>query len=93
MVASISALMVWKSKNRMDSLGSLLFPTQTHNHGMTHRSESKCLARPPVPGSDIIAANLLAKAWNEAPDLRSASTLGAAKSAARKWAKSLDFKA
>ena len=93
MVASISALTVWKSNNRTDSLGSLLFPTRTHNHGMTHRSESKCLAKPPVPGSDIIAENLLAKAWNEAPALRSASTLGAAKSAARKWAKSLDFKA
>ena len=46
-----------------------------------------------VPGCKNLAANLLAKAWNSAPQVRSAHTIGAAKIAARKWAKSLNFKA
>ena len=62
------------------------------NISTTLRSENKGLATLPVPGCDVIAANLLAKAWNEAPDLRSASTLCVAKSAAKTWAKSLQFK-
>ena len=52
-------------------------------------SLKKGLATFPVPGSNLIAANLLAKAWNEAPDLRRASTLGAAKSLVKKWSNTI----
>ena len=45
----------------------------------------------PVPGHSTLAANLMARAWNQAPNLQTASSLGAAKSAAHKWAKSLPF--
>ena len=43
-------------------------------------------------GNDILAANLLARAWNEASDLQNATNLGVAKLAASKWARSLQFK-
>ena len=95
MVASSCATMVWKSKMWMDPLGSLLFPTQMTNASrkMSTRSETSNRARLPVPGSGTVAANLLARAWNDAPYLQNAPTLGAAKLAARKWARSIQFKA
>ena len=46
----------------------------------------------PVPGCRILAANLMAKAWNETSLLQNASSLGAAKAAARKLAKSLQLR-
>ena len=85
MIASISATMVWKSKNKMDPLGSLLFPSFENNH-TARRSQFSGKAKPPVPGCKNLAANLLAKAWNSAPLVRRSHTLGAAKLAARKWA-------
>ena len=93
MVASVSATMVWKSKARMDPLGSLLFPTETNSsRTMSSRSQNCNKARLPAPGNDILAANLLARAWNEACDLQNATNLSAAKLAASKWARSLQFK-
>ena len=93
MVASVSATMVWKSKVRMDPLGSLLFPTQTNSKKtMSTRSENCDKARISAPGNDILPANLLARAWNEALDLQKATNLGAAKLAASRWARSLKFK-
>ena len=94
-VASTSALMVWKSKMRMDPLGSLLFPKTDTSHAlekMSTRSNDNKKAKLPVPGYGTLAANLLARAWNEAPILQDASTLGAAKTAAKAWARSLKFK-
>ena len=75
----------------MDPLGRLLFPLQISSMKMSTRSENSNKA--PVRGSGVLAANPLARAWNEAPLLQNAPNLGAAKSAARKWARSLQFKA
>jgi len=89
MVASTSALMVWKSRMRMDPIGSLLFPktdTSSALEKVSTRSKDIDKAKLPVPGYGTLAANLLARAWNEAPNLQNASTLGAAKSAAEAWA-------
>ena len=91
MVVYTSATMVWKSKMCMNPLGSLLFsktfmkPTES----AVTRSESSCKAILPAPGCRILAANLLARVWNESADLRNSKTLGAAKMAARKFSKSL----
>ena len=57
--------------------------------GVVTRSENSCQAILPVPGCKILAANLLARVWNESADLRNAKTLGAAKMAARKFSQSL----
>ena len=88
MVASTSATTVWKSKMCMDPLGSLLFPSEMKNptQTMSTRSQSCSGAKPPVPGNNTLAANLLARAWNEAPCLKNAHTLGSAKLAAKRWA-------
>ena len=86
-VASASATMVWKSKMCMDPLGNLLFPEKAPNRpGMR-----SAMATLPVPGCGLLAANLLSRAWNESADLQNAKTLGAAKTAARKWSKSLNY--
>ena len=94
MVASTSAQMIWKSKLWMDPIGSLLFPTKSTNQNrvMSTRSENDGKAKLPVPGCGTLAANLLARAWNDNLELRHATTLGAAKAAAKKWARSLQFK-
>ena len=92
MVASTTASMVWKSKKNQDPLSSLLFPEKserTIESTMVLRSSESNNAKLPVPGHGTLAANLMARSWNEAPNVQSASSLGAAKSAARKWAKSL----
>ena len=92
MVASASAMMVWKSKQLMDPLGSILFPTQSVPiDKMCLRSANSGKAKLPVPGYGNLAANLLARTWNQAPELQSAITLGAAKTAARKWAQTIQL--
>ena len=92
MVAATSATMVWKSKMHQDPLNSLLFPKQPERVlALGLRSSESKNARLPVPGHSTLAANLMARAWNQAPNLQTASSLGAAKSAAHKWAKSLPF--
>ena len=45
--------------------------------------------RPPVPGYPMLATNIMTSVWNNIPELHYASTLAAAKTAARKWAKGL----
>ena len=94
MVASTSAVMVWKSKQSLDPLCSLLFPTEKEfcASKMTTRSTYNNKAKIPVPGYCTLAANLLARSWNEATELHSAANLCAAKSASQKWARSLQFK-
>ena len=95
MVASTSAIMVWKSKMSMDPLGSLIFPNTVISNSpgkMSTRSTVSNKAKLPVPGFDTLAVNLMARAWNESPNLQNASTLGAAKSAAKMWSRSLKFK-
>ena len=93
MVASASALMVWKSKRCMNPLGSLLFPPKVENpiSKMELRSSNSDKATLPVPGYNTLAANILARIWNEAPKLQHASSVGAAKSAAHEWARTLKF--
>ena len=93
MVASASAMMMlWKSKSCMDPLGSLLFPSQTKNplKTMSTRSENSQKATIPVPRNNLLAANRLARAWNES-NLHNSVTAGAAKVAASKWAQSLQL--
>ena len=94
MVASTSATMVWKSKQWNDPLGKLLFHNDTNIPvpNMTTRSANCNSAKLPVPGCNNLAANLLARTWNEAKTLQNATTIGAAKSAARSWARSLQIK-
>ena len=90
MVAYTSATTIWKSKMNMNPLGSLLFskndtiPTK----GVVTRSEHSCKAIIPVPGCKTLAANLLARVWNDSSDLRNVTTLGAAKIDARIFSKS-----
>ena len=90
-VAYSSAVMVWKSKQRMDPLGSLLFPEKQINpdFNIELRSARSSKTDIPVPGHGTLAANLLARSWNESTDIQNATTLSAAKTAARKWSKSL----
>ena len=91
MTASASAIMAWKAKQSMDPLGKCLFSTPMINPTNPHvtRSTKSSKIAVPVHGYPELAVNLMATAWNENSDLRNASTLGAAKKAARKWAKTL----
>ena len=90
MVASASAIMAWKSKIFMDPLGSRLFSRQNKFDNAIHtRSLNSDKIKIPVPGYPDLAVNLMATAWNENSNLRSATTLGSAKKAAKQWAKSL----
>lgn len=93
MVAFTSATMVWKSKMNMDPLGSLLFSKKTTKptDSITTRSENSDKAKLPAPGCRTLAANLLARVWNESADLRSAKTLWAAKKAAKLFSQSLQI--
>ena len=43
-----------------------------------------------VPCNNILIVNLMTRAWNSATDLQTATTLGAAKSVAQKWARNLN---
>ena len=51
------------------------------------RSTKSDKIKVPVPGYTELAVNLMATAWNENCDLRNASTLGSAKTAAKKVGK------
>ena len=53
------------------------------------RSSNSDMIKVPVPGYPSLPVNLMATAWNENPELQNASTLGSAKTAAKKWAKLL----
>ena len=87
MVASSAVLMAWKAKNSMNPLGACIFPEKTNLRPV--RSMNAHKATQPVPGNKTLASNLIAKAWNDATELHTVDTLGAAKIVSRKWASSL----
>ena len=86
-VASITAVTVWKSKQSMDPLGQCLF--KEHNSSRSTRSTASNEIRAPVPGYPMLSTNIMARVWNDNPELQSAPTISAAKSAAYKWSKGL----
>jgi hypothetical protein len=86
-VASIMAVTVWKSKQSMNPLGRCLF--QERPSLRTTRSVSSNKIQLPVPGFQTLASNLMARVWNDIPELQHASTLAAAKTISRKWAKQI----
>ena len=81
--------MVWKSYKAKDCLGRTLFPKRSISR--TTRSINCLKATQPVPGNNTLAANLMARAWNSSTELQNVTTIGAAKSVARKWAKNLVY--
>ena len=87
MVASQTALMVWKSKKANDPLVRNLFPIRSIRRQT--RSINSRNATQPVPGNSTLAANLMARAWNSSTELHTVTTVGAAKVIARKWAQNL----
>ena len=86
-VACTTAVTVWKSKQSMNPLGQCLF--QKRPSQKCTRSQSSKEIRPPVPGYPYVATNLMARIWNNTPELHTAQTLGAAKTISRKWAKGI----
>ena len=86
-VASITAITVWKSKQSMDPLGKCLFQKRP-NLRATRSATSKEI-RPLVPGYPNLAANIMTRVWNDIPELQNASTLGAARTISRNWAKKI----
>ena len=86
-VASIMAVTVWKAKQSHNQLGRRLF--QKRPNLKTTRSVSSSKIDLPVPGYPKMATNLMARVWNDVPDLHSASTLAAAKRISQKWAKNI----
>ena len=68
----------------MDLLGKFLCP----NPHVTRSTKSNKIAVP-VHGYPELVVSLMATAWNENSDLCNASTLIAAKRAAKKWARTL----
>ena len=87
MVASQTALMVWKSNKAKDLLGRTLFPERSIMRAT--RSINCVKAIQPVPGNNTLAANLMARTWNSSSELQAVTTIGAARSVARKWAQNL----
>ena len=85
--ASIMAVLVWKSKQEMNPLGIRLFSERKFKRN-TRLAESMNIDLP-VPGFDSLPSNLLARIWNIVPGLQTATTLGAAKRLARKWAQTI----
>ena len=76
----------------MDPLGLRLFSRTVvkPTGSIITRSDKSVNAKIPAPGYGTLAANLLAKVWNESPDLQNSKTPAAvAKKAARKFSKSL----
>ena len=86
-VASIVAVTVWKARQSMNAIGHCLF--QDKQSLRSTRSATSKEIRPPVPGYSNLASNIMARVWNSIPKLQSASTLGSAKTIARKWAKGI----
>ena len=87
MVASQSAVMVWKSKKAKDPLARCLFPSRSIIRPT--RSMNCGKATQPVPGNKTLAANLMARAWNSSIELQTVTTIGAARTVAQKWARNL----
>ena len=87
-VASIVAVTVWKSKQCMNVLGQYLFKERLTSFKTT-RSMLSGKIQQAVPGYPTLATNIMAKVWNDIPDLQNATSLNAAKSVSKKWAKSI----
>ena len=62
-VATASAMMVWKAKACMDPIGSILFPTQSSDQEKTilTRSKQNLKANIIAPENSILVANSLAR--------------------------------
>ena len=86
-VASITAVTVWKAKNAMDPLGQKIFREKSILQ-CTRSTNSKDIELL-VQGYPTLSTNIMARMWNEVPGLQNATTLGAAKSLAKKWAKDI----
>ena len=71
----------------MNTLGQHLF--QKRPYLKSTRSTTSDQIPVPVPGYPLLASNIMARVWNNIPELHKASTLGAAKCISRKWAKGL----
>ena len=69
----------------MDPLGCRLFKEKECVR--TTRSVNSKEIQPPVPGYPALATNNMAKIWNSVPELQNASTIGAAKTISKKWAR------
>ena len=79
-VGSIIATTVWKTKQSMNPIGKRLFQERTIPEDCpVLRSQSSKNIRPPVPGYPNLALNIMAKVWNDIPELQSAKTLGGAR--------------
>ena len=68
-------------------LGKYLFPKRSIMRPT--RSINYVKAVQPVPGNNTLAANLMARAWNSSSELQTATTIGAARTVAQKWARNL----
>ena len=86
-VACITAVTVWKCRQSMDSLGQCLFKDRMNTRST--RSATSDMIRLPVPGYPMLATNIMARIWNNIPELHSASTLTAAKRISHNWAKKI----
>lgn len=86
-VASTSVVMVWKSKKLNDPLGKVLFPKRNLLRPVRSINSNKAIQ--PVPGNRTLAANLMARAWNDAKELHAVETLETAKTKAKTWASTL----
>lgn len=90
-VASTTAVTVWKAKTFMDPLGQRIFREKSNlqcTRSVTTHNTTKDIGLP-VPGYPALSTNIMARIWNTVPGLQNASTLGAAKSLAKKWAKEI----
>ena len=90
-VASTTAVTVWKAKTFMDPLGQRIFREKSNlqcTRSVTTHNTTKDIGLP-VPGYPALSTNIMARIWNTVPGLQHASTLGAAKSLAKKWAKDI----
>ena len=79
--------MVWKSNKAKDPLGRNLFPKSSILRPTRFINCVKAIQ--PVPGNNTLAANLMARAWNSSSELQTATTVGAARTIAQKWARNL----
>ena len=71
----------------MNPLRKRLFSGK-ENKRNTRFTESKNIS-PPVPGFHMLPSNQMARIWNTVPGLQTVTTLGAAKTLARNWAKTI----
>ena len=69
-------------------LGQYLFKERLTSFKTT-RSMLSDKIQQPVPGYPTLATNIMVRVWNDIPDLQNATSLNAAKSVSKKWAKSI----